>query len=53
MAAAKPLTDSIARNAKPKAKPYKLAAGEVPQQWAEYLDALKAGGNVVPMRRKA
>jgi len=23
------------------------------QQWADYLDALKAGGNVVPLRRKA
>ena len=23
------------------------------QQWADYLDTLKAGGNVVPMRRKA
>jgi len=23
------------------------------QQWADYLDSLKAGGNVVPLRRKA
>jgi integrase len=23
------------------------------QQWADYLDALKAGGNVIPMQRKA
>ncbi|TAL87615.1 MAG: DUF4102 domain-containing protein [Rhodanobacter sp.] len=26
---------------------------EVMQEWADYLDMLKAGGNVVPLRRKA
>jgi hypothetical protein len=54
------LTDTAIRNAKPKAAPYKVAyncAEHLPerrkmmQAWADYLDGLKQGADVVPLRR--
>lgn len=58
-----PLSETQVRNAKPKDKEYKLMDGraynrtshlaerkKMMQQWADYLDGLKSGAKVIPLR---
>ena len=59
------LTDTTIRTAKPGEKPAKLSdekrlcllmsltGGKMMQQWADYLDKLNAGAEVIPLHQSA